>query len=198
MTAVLSLAVPYDEKDLAKALGARWDGGARTWYVPVGRDPGPFSRWLRHEIPEPPFVGGVEAEVVAMATDCWRCRMAIRVVVGVTVAPPDYPPAFVWFDDVSAWLARQLDHRALAQHERIGRVTFRRSRPCPEGYLANTCVHCDALQGSFPIREEFKEYLAEGGDPRRLPVVATVELPVSVLADAEPLESTAEAANLYA
>ena len=24
---------PYDEKDLAKALGAKWDNDARKWYV---------------------------------------------------------------------------------------------------------------------------------------------------------------------
>ena len=38
--------VPYEEKDAAKALGARWDPALRTCYVPQGRNMVPFCRWL--------------------------------------------------------------------------------------------------------------------------------------------------------
>lgn len=40
------LEVPFREKDAAKALGARWDGGAKKWYVPAGTALAPFSSWL--------------------------------------------------------------------------------------------------------------------------------------------------------
>ena len=40
------LTVPFKEKDSAKALGARWDGEARRWYVPEGQDLVPFADWL--------------------------------------------------------------------------------------------------------------------------------------------------------
>src|SRR5438067_551943 len=47
MTAVTTyLNVPFRDKAEAKALGARWDGEARKWFVPAGRDLGPFSNWL--------------------------------------------------------------------------------------------------------------------------------------------------------
>ena len=36
---------PFDEKDQAKALGARWDAAKKRWYVDVA-DLAPFSRWL--------------------------------------------------------------------------------------------------------------------------------------------------------
>ena len=39
------LNVPYEQKDTAKQLGARWDPGAERWYVPAGTDPAPFDRW---------------------------------------------------------------------------------------------------------------------------------------------------------
>ena len=39
------LAVPYEEKDAAKQLGARWDPSAQRWYIPAGDDPAPFARW---------------------------------------------------------------------------------------------------------------------------------------------------------
>jgi exodeoxyribonuclease VII large subunit len=40
------LIVDFKEKDTVKALGARWDGSQRQWYVPEGRELGPFAPWL--------------------------------------------------------------------------------------------------------------------------------------------------------
>jgi len=40
------LAVPYDEKDDAKANGAKWDRQAKAWYVPAGMDLEAFAPWL--------------------------------------------------------------------------------------------------------------------------------------------------------
>jgi exodeoxyribonuclease VII large subunit len=40
------LEVPYREKDQAKALGAKFDGSLKSWYVPEGRDLAPFAKWL--------------------------------------------------------------------------------------------------------------------------------------------------------
>lgn len=37
---------PFDEKDACKALGGRWDGEAKKWYVPAGKDTAPFAKWL--------------------------------------------------------------------------------------------------------------------------------------------------------
>jgi hypothetical protein len=39
------LEVPYEEKDQAKALGARWDHVNRTWYIPAHMDALRFARW---------------------------------------------------------------------------------------------------------------------------------------------------------
>ena len=44
------LTVKYQEKDAAKALGARWDAGEQKWFVPEGRDLAPFSQWLPPEL----------------------------------------------------------------------------------------------------------------------------------------------------
>lgn len=40
------LAVPYSEKDEARAMGARWDANQRVWVVPAGKDAGAFSKWF--------------------------------------------------------------------------------------------------------------------------------------------------------
>lgn len=48
------LAVPYEQKDEAKALGAKWNPTLKKWYVPDG-DAGPlerFERWLPQHKPK--------------------------------------------------------------------------------------------------------------------------------------------------
>jgi putative DNA primase/helicase len=53
------LVVPFAEKDNAKALGAKFDRDAKTWFVPPGVDPAPFARWCpdqpRHDDPRSLF-----------------------------------------------------------------------------------------------------------------------------------------------
>lgn len=41
----LYLTVPLEEKDQAKALGARWDGGYKLWWVPAHTYAGDLLRW---------------------------------------------------------------------------------------------------------------------------------------------------------
>lgn len=36
----------YDDKDAVKALGARWSGVERIWFVPAGIDLTPFAQWI--------------------------------------------------------------------------------------------------------------------------------------------------------
>ena len=43
------LSCPFDEKDDAKALGARWDGQKKRWYIENARDLSAFARWLPPE-----------------------------------------------------------------------------------------------------------------------------------------------------
>lgn len=38
------LVVPFDSRDKAKGLGARWDGDRKVWVVPKGVDPTPFKK----------------------------------------------------------------------------------------------------------------------------------------------------------
>lgn len=40
------LSVPFDDKDEAKRLGARFDGNKKCWYAPAGSDLSKFSKWM--------------------------------------------------------------------------------------------------------------------------------------------------------
>ena len=45
-TSNISLKVPFNEKDQAKALGARWNAESKQWYVPQGVESAPFEKWF--------------------------------------------------------------------------------------------------------------------------------------------------------
>ena len=45
-TTNINLKVPFNDKDQAKSLGARWNAEAKLWYVPQGVDAAPFEKWL--------------------------------------------------------------------------------------------------------------------------------------------------------
>jgi hypothetical protein len=45
-TSNIALKVPFNEKDQAKSLGARWNSEAKHWYIPQGVDAAPFEKWL--------------------------------------------------------------------------------------------------------------------------------------------------------
>ena len=46
------LRVPFQEKDIVKALGAKWDTASKRWYLSEGLDPGPFSKWIETPAPK--------------------------------------------------------------------------------------------------------------------------------------------------
>lgn len=50
----LQLTVPFAAKDQAKALGARWDPAARSWYVPQGVDIQLFKSWWPENLQDAP------------------------------------------------------------------------------------------------------------------------------------------------
>ena len=42
----VNIRVPFDDKEQAKALGAKWDGTLKTWYIPMDMDMVKFRKWL--------------------------------------------------------------------------------------------------------------------------------------------------------
>jgi hypothetical protein len=42
----INLVAPFAEKDAVKALGARWDGTHKVWYIQDVKDLSPFMKWI--------------------------------------------------------------------------------------------------------------------------------------------------------
>ena len=43
---IIFLDCPFHQKEDCKALGGKWNAQKRTWFIPKGMDPTPFSKWL--------------------------------------------------------------------------------------------------------------------------------------------------------
>jgi Domain of unknown function (DUF5710) len=50
-TSNINLKVSFSEKDQAKSLGARWNAELKLWYVPIGVDATPFTKWFSDALP---------------------------------------------------------------------------------------------------------------------------------------------------
>lgn len=59
--------VPYEDKDIAKARGAKWDVEKRCWYIPPGKDEALFERWLVSGFGKS-GVGGLYVDLVPSST----------------------------------------------------------------------------------------------------------------------------------
>lgn len=182
------LAVPYEEKDKAKALGAKWDPRHRCWYATEGSELAPFERWLPKWTLEPGDT--IHLPVLLLPATCYGCRRTITCVVGLRLPEDcDVEPsgvvenvAYLSVEDCGDVLDLLLEPSARATLS-IGPLLFRRTRVRPDGYVANTCFHCGTTQGAFPLYEELIDFI--GGDPSRIPLLwsdgLVVDYPLAAL-----------------
>jgi len=189
MTDRTDLNVPFAEKDDAKALGAWWDPTARTWYVPAGKDPKPFEKWL-------PGTGEVAPAadhlldlkppvfVVESATVCWKCGKSVAV---ATLASRGYATldgegedqdgTLIVFSGID-WLTAP----ALAALRRVNpgyRERFSKTANCE--YFMNHCP-CGAQMGDFFMHSE------PGGAFFPMDVESVARIKLRVLSEAEPMK----------
>lgn len=74
---MLILNVPYNEKDDAKSLGARWNPTVKKWYVKNKKDYYKFIRWIE------PYGNMVIIDELYLIEDvkkCFRCGKDTRVI----------------------------------------------------------------------------------------------------------------------
>lgn len=185
------LDVAYEEKGKVKALGAKWDPHYRCWYAPEQSELAPFERWLPNWVLEPGDT--IRLDALLLPTTCYRCHRAITCLIGLRlpehldVEPSgalDEDVAYLSVEDCGGVVDLLLDPTVRAELT-IGPLLYRSTRVRPEGYLANTCEHCGATQGEFPVGEELLGFL--GGDPSRIPLLwsdgLAVDYPLGALRD---------------
>ena len=113
--------------------------------------------------------GRVRARVAAVTDTCWCCRQKVRAVVGVVVEPRHTVDGsgFLPLEAIDEKLVGALDTRHLARRG-IGELRHRESPGVAGGYIANSCIECDALIGRFRIEDLFHEHRMTGAPIGRL------------------------------
>jgi len=178
MMSSIDLDVPYREKELAKALGARWDPRRKIWYVVDRDDLTPFAKWL----PQPPRINHRADSYVLLESrrDCWKCGRETRVV-GFALpcgheqleesspdrefssdaeydAWVDGPDGTQWVPQETTSVLSYITHISESALARIHSLTkrYRKDSSGVTGsrYFMNHCEHCDAKLGDFETIEE--------------------------------------------
>jgi hypothetical protein len=180
----IDLHVPFEQKDRAKQLGARWDAKRKVWFVPEGVDAAPFFEWR----PQAPKFNlrSVSYYIAESSKTCWHCqhRTAVFSLVlpaGHEAAVPvdeeqegfgpndEYDDAdfLAWIDSPAsiAWEPQEdvaaINYVSLLPSPVIARLMRRTtnyrvdvSKTTESAYWMNHCEVCGVKQGDFEMYHE--------------------------------------------
>ena len=123
----------------------------------------------------------IPVQIILLPEHCYRCGHATSPIIGLwfTHATIDGDECqmldngrgwFLEYDDATDAIAAVCPDDVLAARG-AGPLRWRTTRAVPDGYLANTCHHCGAVLGNWPLHEAWVEYQAEGGTIDELPSI---------------------------
>jgi hypothetical protein len=126
----------------------------------------------------------IPVEVILLPENCYRCGHTTSPVIGLWIAHAsidadedemlvDVLGWFLEYDDSTADIIAAACPDAALEAHGAGALCRRTTHAVPDGYLANTCHHCDAVLGNWPLHEAWIEYQAEGGTLDALPRFAS-------------------------
>lgn len=165
----LYLNVPYNEKDEAKALGAKWNPKVKKWYIDAMPDQFVrFSKWILNDSDEADIAMEYIFIVEGQRT-CWKCNHLTRVIglgVGefVHIYEASGKPKYELFEDHTepgeelhlAWADEEKDvPPKLLQYLKANySVKTGYSKTTGGKTFANHCDSCGALQGNWFLFHE--------------------------------------------
>ncbi|MER6168264.1 hypothetical protein [Streptomyces violaceorubidus] len=115
-------------------------------------------------VPPPGSATTVDLRVLTLSRACWACGKDTVCLIGLYPQRPGRGYVGLFTTDNAKTMA--LVRRLLQQHGHgplAATVKSRYSRAMRERQLSNGCVHCDALQGNFPVHDEALGRVAAGG-----------------------------------
>ena len=117
----------------------------------------------------PPERITVRLRVAAVEDTCWCCHGRTRAIVGAIGDPAAIGDrsGFVPLEKIDALLVAMLDSSELSPRG-IAPLRHRESPGVTGGYIANSCIDCDALIGRFRIEDLVHEHRMTGQPIGRL------------------------------
>lgn len=163
---MLLLNVPYEEKDEAKSLGAKWNPEFKKWYIQNTEDCGKFMKWIWKDYKdyEELYILKDHLYIAEGIRICNKCKKATRVIgLGIDKYYQVYDEnedynfsAHLCEDDdieispITEDLPKQiLDY---CMNNWNFKKTF--SKTIRSSYLANCCDNCNSLQGNHFLFSE--------------------------------------------
>lgn len=154
---MLYLTVPFEQKELAKQLGAKWDPKEKKWYVENQNDYVKFKEWVDGCI-----IVKDNFLIVEGQQSCWKCHKNTKVyAVGAlsdNIIDLDRPTVSVQKDtgyDLQLWaLNDEIPKKIREELSTKFGCKFKYSYTEKRNYFANVCSHCDSLQGNFFLYNE--------------------------------------------
>lgn len=188
----IDLCVPFDEKDEARRLGARWDPRRKAWFVPDGVDAHLLQRWI-------PVSGHINVRawrylILKAPRVCRRCQTPTAVF--AFALPPghqtlesddDAGEHCRWQENDFGALPHYIEFLADGVRKRIQALTpclrLDFSKTTSSWYWMNHCEHCDMKQGDFELFCE--------PEVAFMPVTAESAAAIQVAHVPEPFEASA-------
>jgi exodeoxyribonuclease VII large subunit len=127
---VTYLQVTYAQRETVKSLGARWDAAAKKWFVPEGRDLGPFDAWLPADARASPLTASSALTVpqTALVPAVARGKRLSEILAGVAGVVANAYPSSTWvMVDVAEATVRNHVYLDLAERDEQG-VLIARAR----------------------------------------------------------------------
>jgi len=165
------LQVPFRDKDEAKALGAKWDRQAQSWYVPAGVDAGRFTKWAQEgALPAVNAPNALQANTTAedafQGPQAPQERQYLAVPYGERIAARAAGAA--WDKAAKAWYAgpkADLDKLARWKLENVPNQQAPSMTPRQEFADALRSIGC-MVTGEHPIMDGQKQRIGVEGDKR--------------------------------
>lgn len=166
---MLYLNVPYNEKEEAKALGAKWSFRLKKWYTNASpKEYVKFSKWLLRDSDEA-IIATENIFIIEGQQKCWKCKRTTTVI-GLGIC--DFITIYGDIDNPQCELengfAGQGEELHLAWVEKEENIPPKLLRYIKENYsvktgysktignkcFANHCDCCGTLQGNYFLFEE--------------------------------------------
>ena len=160
--------VPFKQKEEAKALGAKWDRQAQSWYVPAGVDAAPFAKWSKDaataavEAPKPVQATQAPAEAQKPRQE----RVYLAVPYGEHVAAK--AAGAMWDKAAKSWYAGPKADMAKLERWTADKVPGQQGpamTPEEEFAEALRSLGC-VVDGKHPIMDGAKHRIAVEGDKK--------------------------------
>jgi predicted RNA-binding Zn-ribbon protein involved in translation (DUF1610 family) len=147
------LYVPPEEYAEVKASGACWDDYSKRWFVPPDSVSAALSRWMGEGEGGEFGVESNQAFVAAAHVACTNCGEEIEVICIYCQSARDLETGEA-LEGVTLSNISSMDDALAATLERRRFFRTLASTGADEGYFANHCPHCGAVQEDYLLHSE--------------------------------------------